>query len=242
MLTDQKVAIITPWRYRDHFVPIYNEIWSKQNYSNYDIHIFEEQYTLKIKTNKFNETFNIHPIMTNNRMSIGAKLNYAFDTLVDKYDYIMIASSDDYYGPQYIKTCLEFIKNNNLDFINMKEANYINIKNMSIAQVNTSASYSGMFFFKSELSKKYRWNESLRSAEDRFMLNTLKKSGIKCMATNIHQSSWLGIIHSPVGGEKTGNWNTKGFGWDWKSADSLWFKNYLNNNDTLFNLYTTILG
>jgi hypothetical protein len=236
-----KVAVVTAWRYRDHFVPIYNEIWSKQLYPNYKIHIFEENYTLATKTNKFHHDFNVHAIDANYRMSIGAKLNYAFDKLAYDYDYMMLSSSDDYYAPEYIKTCVKFMVDNNLDLINMKQAYYLNLKNMHICKINTSASYSGMFFFRSKLAQKYRWNESLRAGEDRFMLNMWKNAGTKYQATNIHQPYWLGLLHNPKGGEGTGNWNTYGHNWRWKSIDTSWLRDYLNN-DVLFNLYTNIVG
>jgi hypothetical protein len=234
-----KVAVITPWRYRNHFVEAYNNIWSDQSYNSYDVHIFEEEYTLKQKLTQFNENFFVHAIETNSRLSIGEKLNYAFEKIINKYDYIMLSSSDDYYSPNYIETCISFMLEYNLDVINMMEANYINLKTMSLAKVNTCESYSGMFFLKSSLAQKYKWNETLRAGEDRFMLNLWKKSGAKHISTNIHQQHWLGIIHPPIGAEAIGNWNTNGDGWTWKNIDRIWLESYLNNN-FLFNFYTTL--
>lgn len=231
----KKVAVMTPWYRRDNFVPIYNHIWSNKNYENYDVHVFEESNTLLEKKNKFNEKFFIHPIEVNH-VSIGTKRNIAFATLKEKnYDYVMMADSDDYYSPDYINVCLDFMESNDVDIINMESANYINLWKPAIEQVYTAGSYGGLFFFKSKLLD-FKWNENVRAGEDRRMLNALKRSGIKHICTNVHQSHWLGIIHG-------NNHNTLGRYMQCKEVDEIksWLRNYLKYDEFLLNFYFSFM-
>lgn len=227
-----KVAVITTWWWREKFIPVYNKIWTTQTYKNYNVHVFEETYTLNKKnTHQFDSSFHIHPIITKRRQKISKKLNYAFDVIMDmNYDYVMLAASDDYYAPEYIEKCLNFMIEQDLELINMSSANYINLRNMCVSTYNTSQSFSGLFFFKSSLLK-YRWNESKIAGEDRYMLNLWKRLGVKYKTTDIHKPYWLGIIHED-------NISTHAKFFKWKKIDESWLMNYINDKD-IYNFYAS---
>lgn len=84
---EPKVFVLTPWRYRNHFVPIYNHLWTNQKYSNYSINIFIEKYMINVDwKHQFHDHFNVVKIDQLKPMSIGRKINFAMDYIPDNYD------------------------------------------------------------------------------------------------------------------------------------------------------------